>query len=92
MDIISITANFFLVLLSIVFFAFILLMILLFIYLRKRQNFILKANYAESEKKFKSVFESTTDAIIVADHQGIILQWNSDAEAVTRKAYVSMQL
>lgn len=82
MDILSVTDNLFSVLLPLSLLAFSFLMILLFICLRKRQNLILKANSFESEKKFESVFESTTDAIIVADHKGIILQWNSGAEAV----------
>ena len=82
MDIISITDKLAPVLLPIFFSAFILLMITLFSCSRKRQKLQLKANSVESEKKFESIFESTTDAIIVADHQGIILQWNSGAEAI----------
>lgn len=82
MDIFSLTNHFLVILLSIVFFVFIFLMVLLFIYLRNRQDLKLKASSAESEKKFESVFESTTDAIIVADQTGIILQWNSGAETI----------
>ncbi|WP_237150197.1 putative bifunctional diguanylate cyclase/phosphodiesterase [Planococcus kocurii] len=61
---------------------FIFLLISLFVYLRNRQDFNLKASSAESEKKFESIFESTTDAIIVADQIGTILQWNSGAESI----------
>src|SRR5690606_22557891 len=82
MDILSVTDTLSSVLLPLAFLAFSFLMILLLICSRKRQNLILKANSFESEKKFESVFESTTDAIIVADHKGIILQWNSGAESV----------
>ena len=82
MDIISIADNFFLAALSIVVFVFISLVVLLLAYLQKRQQLKLKASSAESEQKFESVFESTTDAIIVADQKGIILQWNSGAEAI----------
>ena len=82
MDIISITGTLFLAVLLIVAFVFISLVVLLLAHLQKRQQLKLKASSAESEQKFESVFESTTDAIIVADHQGIILQWNSGAEDV----------
>lgn len=36
----------------------------------------------ESEMKFKSVIESAKDAIIVADFQGTIVQWNQGAETI----------
>lgn len=36
----------------------------------------------ESERKFQSVIESATDAIIVADHKGAIIQWNHGAETI----------
>ncbi|WP_203340726.1 putative bifunctional diguanylate cyclase/phosphodiesterase [Planococcus beijingensis] len=82
MDILSITDKLTPVVLAVIFSVPLLLAALLFSCLRKRQKLQLKENSAESEKKFESIFESTTDAIIVADHQGIILQWNSGAEAI----------
>ncbi|MCM3609873.1 EAL domain-containing protein [Planococcus sp. MERTA32b] len=36
----------------------------------------------ESELKFQSVIESANDAIIVADIQGIIIQWNKAAQTI----------
>ena len=36
----------------------------------------------ESEMKFQSVIESAKDAIIVADFQGAIVQWNQGAETI----------
>ncbi|WP_271853261.1 bifunctional diguanylate cyclase/phosphodiesterase [Planococcus maritimus] len=36
----------------------------------------------ESEMKFQSVIESAKDAIIVADYQGAIVQWNHGAETI----------
>ncbi|AQU77959.1 putative bifunctional diguanylate cyclase/phosphodiesterase [Planococcus faecalis] len=79
MDIFSLPSYFLVLMLSIF---FIFLLISLFVYLRHRQDFKLKASSAESEKKFESIFESTTDAIIVADQTGIIMQWNSGAESI----------
>ncbi|MGE6368327.1 putative bifunctional diguanylate cyclase/phosphodiesterase [Planococcus kocurii] len=79
MDIFSLPTHFLVPMLSTV---FIFLLISLFVYLRHRQDFKLKVSSAESEKKFESIFESTTDAIIVADQTGIIMQWNSGAESI----------
>ena len=81
MDIISITDKLSPAVLPIILSVSLLLTTLLFFCSRKRQKLQLKANSAESEKKFESIFESTTDAIIVADHQGIILQWNPTPSA-----------
>lgn len=42
----------------------------------------LETQSEESEMKFQSVIESAKDAIIVADFQGAIVQWNQGAEAI----------
>lgn len=42
----------------------------------------LEIQSTESEMKFQSVIESANDAIIVADFQGAIVQWNQGAEAI----------
>lgn len=34
----------------------------------------------ESEERFRSVVQSATDAIVLADHRGIIISWNASAE------------
>ena len=36
----------------------------------------------ESERRFRSVFESATDAIVLADENGIISSWNRSAQAI----------
>jgi len=36
----------------------------------------------ESEARFRSVFESATDAIVLADPHGIITSWNRSAQAI----------
>jgi PAS domain S-box-containing protein len=36
----------------------------------------------ESEARFRSVFESATDAIVLADRHGIITSWNRSAQAI----------
>jgi PAS domain S-box-containing protein len=36
----------------------------------------------ESEARFRSVFESATDAIVLADHDGTIVSWNRGAAAM----------
>ena len=36
----------------------------------------------ESEDRFRSLVESATDAIVVADHRGLILSWNRSASAL----------
>ena len=36
----------------------------------------------ESERRFRSVFESATDAIVLADQNGIISSWNRSAQAI----------
>jgi PAS domain S-box-containing protein len=36
----------------------------------------------ESEEMFRSLFESANDAIIMADHKGLVVLWNSRAEKI----------
>ena len=36
----------------------------------------------ESEERFRSLVESATDAIVVADHRGLIVSWNQSASAL----------
>ena len=36
----------------------------------------------ESEERFRSLVESATDAIVVADHRGFIVSWNRSASAL----------
>jgi PAS domain S-box-containing protein len=36
----------------------------------------------ESEERFRSLVESATDAIVVADHRGLIVSWNRSASAL----------
>ncbi|HEX7092031.1 MAG TPA: PAS domain S-box protein [Nitrospiraceae bacterium] len=36
----------------------------------------------QSEERFRSLVESATDAIVVADHRGLILSWNRSASAL----------
>src|SRR5207249_9389705 len=36
----------------------------------------------ESERRFRSVLESATDAIVLADENGIISSWNRSAQAI----------
>ncbi|MEZ0481538.1 EAL domain-containing protein [Planococcus sp. SSTMD024] len=42
----------------------------------------LETQSEESEMKFQSVIESAKDAIIVADFQGLVVQWNQGAKAI----------
>ncbi|MBZ5200849.1 EAL domain-containing protein [Planomicrobium chinense] len=42
----------------------------------------IKTHSKESELKFQSVIESVNDAIIVADEQGMIIQWNHGAQLI----------
>jgi len=69
-------------LLSFILLALILFIGLLVVHLRNSQKLQKKSNSTELELKFESVFESTSDAVIVADHQGTILQWNLGAETI----------
>ncbi|MGB6409160.1 MAG: diguanylate cyclase, partial [Planococcus donghaensis] len=80
--------------------SFILLALLLFIgllvvHLRNSQKLQKKSNSTELELKFESVFESTSDAVIVADQHGTILQWNLGAETIfgfTKKEAIGVNL
>ena len=36
----------------------------------------------ESEARFRSVFESATDAIVLADQHGVITSWNRSAQTI----------
>jgi len=37
---------------------------------------------SQSEERFRSLVDSATDAIVVADHRGLILSWNRSASAL----------
>ncbi|ANU26753.1 putative bifunctional diguanylate cyclase/phosphodiesterase [Planococcus versutus] len=82
MDIFSTTFTFSFTLLAILFLALLLGIALFFIYYRYCQKLKLSIRSAESEQKFQSVFDSTSDAVVVANQQGTILQWNSGAEII----------
>lgn len=55
------------------------MLILSFAYNSVRVDRRIEAHSHESERKFQSVIESANDAIIVADHEGKIIQWNKGA-------------
>lgn len=82
MKIFSTTFTFSFTLLAILFLALLLGIALFFIYYRHCQKLKLSIRSAESEQKFQSVFDSTSDAVIVANQQGTILQWNLGAEVI----------
>ncbi|MGI2328281.1 EAL domain-containing protein [Planococcus sp. YIM B11945] len=58
------------------------LVLLVVIYSSIRADRRLQSQSDESERKFQSVIESATDAIIVADKEGAILQWNQGAQNI----------
>lgn len=76
------SSDLFILLLSFICLALFLLLIFLSVYIRNIQKLKFKNNSTELELKFESVFESTSDAVIVADQHGIILQWNLGAETI----------
>ncbi len=82
MDIFSTTLNFSLALMASLWLAFLFVVALFLFYYRHCQKVKLTINSAELEQKFEAVFESTSDAVIVADSQGTILQWSSGAETI----------
>lgn len=58
------------------------LMLLLLTLASVRTDKRLEVQTEESEMKFKSIIESAKDAIIVADFQGSIVQWNQGAQSI----------
>ncbi|MGO1057766.1 EAL domain-containing protein [Planococcus sp. FY231025] len=58
------------------------LLILILAYQSVRSDKRITMQTADSERKFQAVFESTNDAIIVADGAGLIIQWNRGAEII----------
>ncbi|WP_353047429.1 EAL domain-containing protein [Exiguobacterium sp. S3] len=64
------------------------LFILMYISLRTASQ--LEAQSEELEMKFESIIESASDAIIVADHTRVILQWNQGATDLFGYTYEEM--
>lgn len=58
------------------------LLILVIAYQSVRSDKRITAQTAASELKFQSVIESANDAIIVANQNGTIIQWNRGAESI----------
>lgn len=50
-------------------------------HIAERQQF--EKALQESEQRFRSVIEQSTDGIVLTDEQGLIIEWNQGAERVT---------